>query len=162
VGSDADYPFALHLYLSGLLSDGRGASLPWLQGSPDPMTTLAWQTWVEMHPDAARKLRVKDGDVVRVTSPVGEIEALVYTYPAIRPDTIAIPVGQGHTDNGRYAQDRGDNPMNLVASEATAAGGLPWASMRVKVAATGQRIALASFESRIPVTDGFATMAFPG
>ncbi|MFN2165521.1 MAG: molybdopterin-dependent oxidoreductase, partial [Anaerolineae bacterium] len=43
-GDEQEYPYFLHLYMSDLLSDGRGADQPWLQGSPDPMTTVAWQT----------------------------------------------------------------------------------------------------------------------
>ena len=34
-------------------------------------------------------------------------------YPAIRPDVIAIPFGQGHTGYGRYATNRGANPAVL-------------------------------------------------
>jgi anaerobic selenocysteine-containing dehydrogenase len=162
-GDEQQYPYFLHLYTSSLLSDGRGANQPWLQGSPDPMTTMAWQTWVELHPDTAQKLGVKDGDIVRVTSPHGELEAPVYVYPAIRPDTVAIPTGHGHTDYGRYARDRGSNPMNLVGTETDATGSsLAWATHRVQVTPTGKRVAMARFESRVGVTEGFINQGFPG
>jgi anaerobic selenocysteine-containing dehydrogenase len=162
-GDEQEYPFFLHPYLSALLGDGRGASQPWLQGSPDPMTTLSWQTWVELAPETAQKLGVGDGDVVRVTSPHGELEAPVYIYPAIRPDTVAIPVGQGHTDCGRYARDRGSNLMRLIGTETDATGSnLAWATVRVKVARTDKRVALASFENRVGVREGFINQASPG
>jgi anaerobic selenocysteine-containing dehydrogenase len=162
-GSEQEYPYFLHLYMTAFLSDGRGASLPWLQGSPDPMTTLAWQTWVEMHPATAQKLGVQDGDVVKVTSPNGEIEALVYTYPAIRPDTVAVPFGQGHTDYGRYARGNGSNPMQLVGAQADATStGLVWSTLRVKITPTGRRTDLAMFENKLGVTQGFINQAFPG
>jgi anaerobic selenocysteine-containing dehydrogenase len=156
VGSEQEYPYFLHIYLSDLLSDGRGASLPWLQGSPDPMTTVAWQTWVELYPATAQKLGLQDGDVVRVTSPYGQIEAPVYTFPAIRPDTIAIPLGQGHTDCGRYARERGSNAMQLVG------GDLNWAAVRIKISNTGKRVPVAMFESKTGVTRGFINQSFPG
>jgi anaerobic selenocysteine-containing dehydrogenase len=162
-GGEQQYPYFLHLYTSSLLSDGRGANQPWLQGSPDPMTTMAWQTWVELHPDTAQKLGVKDGDIVRVTSPHGELEAPVYVYPAIRPDTVAIPTGQGHTDYGRYARDLGSNPMSLVGIETDATGsGLAWVTLRVQIAPTGKKTAMARFESRVGVTEGFINQGFPG
>jgi anaerobic selenocysteine-containing dehydrogenase len=162
-GGEQEYPYFLHLYMTTFLSDGRGANLPWLQGSPDPMTTLSWQTWVEMHPATAQKLGVQDGDVVKVTSPNGEIEALVCTYPAIRPDTVAVPLGQGHTDYGRYAQGNGSNPMQLVGAQADATGaGLVWSTLRVKIAPTGRRTDLALFENKLGVTQGFVNQAFPG
>jgi anaerobic selenocysteine-containing dehydrogenase len=162
-GDEQQYPYFLHLYTSSLLSDGRGANQPWLQGSPDPMTTMAWQTWVELHPDTAQKLGVKDGDIVRVTSPHGELEAPVYVYPAIRPDTVAIPTGQGHTDCGRYGRDRGTNPMSLVGTETDATGSsLAWATLRVQITPTGKKTAMARFESRVGVTEGFINQGFPG
>ncbi|UCC63839.1 MAG: molybdopterin-dependent oxidoreductase, partial [Anaerolineae bacterium] len=161
-GDEQEYPYFLHLYLSNLLDDGRGASQPWLQGSPDPMTTISWQTWVELHPDTAQKLGVKDGDIVQVTSPEGELEAPVCVYPAIRPDTIAIPLGQGHTDCGRYARGRGSNPMQLVGTGTDATGNsLAWSALRVKVRPTGEKVALALFENKEGVTEGFLNMEFP-
>lgn len=158
-GDEQDYPYFLHLYMSNLLSDGRGANQPWLQGSPDPMTTVAWQTWVEIHPQTAQKLGVGDGDVVRITSPAGEIEAPVYVYPAIRPDTVAVPIGQGHSDYGRYARNRGSNPMALVGATGDS---LAWATVRVKITPTGKKMAQAGFENKAGVTEGFINEAFPG
>ncbi len=69
-----------------------------------------WNTWVEMNPETADELGIENDDVVRIVSEAGEVEAPVYLYPAIRPDTIAMPFGQGHTAYGRYAQGRGANP----------------------------------------------------
>ena len=75
-----------------------------------------------------------DGDVVKVTSPYGEIEGYINTYPAMRPDTVAIATGQGHTDYGRYARQRGSNPIQLVGSQVDASGGsLVWSNLRVKI-----------------------------
>ena len=162
-GSAQDYPYYLHLYTTPLLGDGSGANLPWLQGSPDPLTTIAWQTWVELNPVTGRQIGLVNGDVVKVTSPHGEIEAPVYLYPAIRPDTIAIPLGQGHSSSGRYARDRGVNAMQLVGAEVDASGShLAWASSRVKITPTGRHVALAVFENTVGVTQGFLNQAFPG
>jgi len=72
----------------------------------------------------------------------------VVVYPGIRPDVVAIPVGQGHTDYGRFAQRRGSNPLDLVAPVATTDGGaLAWGATRVRLEATGRRQTLARLES---------------
>jgi anaerobic selenocysteine-containing dehydrogenase len=158
-GVGDEFPYHLHLYISDLLSDGRGASQPWLQGSPDPMTTISWQTWVELNPETAEELGVEDGDMVRITSPYGEVEAPVYIYPAIRPDTVAIPTGQGHTDLGRYARDRGSNPMQLVGTQTDTSGtSLAWADLRVSLTPTGEKMTLARFESPAAVAGGFLNL----
>ena len=82
------------------LMDGRGADLPWLQATPDPITTATWQTWVEINMKKAEEMGIKEGDVVEVTSEQGSIEALAYPHPGISPDVVAIPVGQGHKGGG--------------------------------------------------------------
>jgi anaerobic selenocysteine-containing dehydrogenase len=149
-GDEKEYPYFLHLYFSVLLSDGSGANSPWLQGSPDPMTTISWQTWVEMNPQTADRLGLQDGDVVRVTSLYGEIEAPVYVFPAIRPDTVAIPLGQGHSDYGRYARERGSNALTLVDAQSGGSdNNLLWANVRVRIEKTGATKALARLESTV-------------
>jgi anaerobic selenocysteine-containing dehydrogenase len=147
-GDEATYPFHLYPYPTVGLSDGRGANLPWLQEMPDPMTTASWGTWVELSPETAQALGVTDNDVVKVTSPHGELEAPVVVYPGIRPDTVAIPVGQGHSDFGRFAQGRGANPLALVAPVTDPdSGALAWGATRVRVTPVGHQQTLARLES---------------
>ena len=148
-GDEGEFPYHLHLFMNPLLADGRGASIPWMQGAPDPMTTISWQTWVELNPITAEELGVTHGDVLRVTSPFGEIEAPAYVYPAIRPDTIAIPLGQGHSDYGRYARDRGANPVRLLGAEPGEDGNLLWSNVRVRIERTGDEKTLARFETTV-------------
>jgi anaerobic selenocysteine-containing dehydrogenase len=134
------YPFHLHPYPSVTLSDGRGANLPWLQETADPMTTVRWSTWVELNPETAHALGVSDNDIVRVISPDGELEAPVVVYPGIRPDIVGIPVGQGHLDYGRFAARRGGNPLALLSSVTDPeSGALAWGATRVRVAPTDKR-----------------------
>jgi anaerobic selenocysteine-containing dehydrogenase len=162
-GAAEAYPYFLHLYVSELLSDGRGANQPWLQGSPAPMTTVAWQTCLEINPATAKKLGLVDGDIAKVTSPHGDVEAVVYTYPAIRPDTVAIATGQGHTDYGRYARSRGGQVLQLVGAQTTpASANLAWANVRVNVTPTGRKAWLAVFENKSGVATGFVNQSLPG
>jgi anaerobic selenocysteine-containing dehydrogenase len=147
-GDPQVYPFHLYPYPSITLTDGRGANLPWLQEAPDPMTTARWGTWVELNPETAITLGVSDNDVVRVISPYGDLEAPVVVYPGIRPDVVAVPVGQGHLDYGRFAARRGSNPLSLVAPVTAAeTGALAWGVTRVRVESTGRKQTLARLES---------------
>ncbi len=147
-GDPAEYPFHLHLYPSISLFDGRGANKSWLQETPDPMTTVVWQTWIEIHPHTAHQLGVKDEDIVKVISPAGEVEAIVYLYPGIREEVVAMPLGQGHERYGRYARGRGSNPVKLLAPAADeATGALAWAATRVRIVPTGRQHALARLEN---------------
>lgn len=123
-----------------------GANKPWLQELPDPTTTVMWNTWLEMNPETAHELGIESDDVVRVISEAGEVEAAVYLYPAIRPDTVAMPFGQGHTAYGQYAANRGANPANLLGSHFNASGDLAFAGMKVKVEKTGVKRPLSRLE----------------
>lgn len=157
------YPYNLYVYVPTLLGSGAGANLPWLQGSSDPMTTIAWQTWVEIHPVTAKKLGVEKGDIVKITTANGNLQAEVYVYPAIRQDTIAIPLGQGHTELGRYAQGRGANAMHLLAGQAGPDGSVPaWTVQRCQITRTGQTAKVATLEWTPGVEQGFFNKGFPG
>ncbi|HWQ03762.1 MAG TPA: molybdopterin dinucleotide binding domain-containing protein [Longilinea sp.] len=130
------------------MGDGSGANRPWLQETPDPTTTVMWNSWIEIHPDTAAKLGLHDDDVVKVSSAAGELEAVVYLFPAIRPDTVAIPFGQGHTALGRYAEGRGANPAALFEIRKNEAGDLAHGDTQVSITPTGKRRPLARLESR--------------
>jgi anaerobic selenocysteine-containing dehydrogenase len=143
----ADYPLHLLLYPSITLLDGRGANKSWLQETPDPMTTVAWQTCVELNPETAREMGVQDDDVVRVISPDGEIEAIVYTTLGVHRELAAIAAGRGHEAGGRYATwGYGGNPVRLLAAM-PAGGRLAWATTQVRIERTGRRRSLARLES---------------
>ena len=148
---DGEGEFHLMPFFSTLLSDGSGANKPWLQEAPDPTTTVVWNSWVEINPQVADRLGIADDDVVKLTSPYGEVEVSVYRYPAIRPDTLGMPFGQGHNAYGRYAQNRGANLARLLGPRVNAAGDLAFATVKVKIEKTGRQQTLARFESRLGV-----------
>ncbi|MBI3014336.1 MAG: molybdopterin-dependent oxidoreductase [Candidatus Tectomicrobia bacterium] len=142
---DGDDPAALALTLYPSINhfDGRGANRPWLQEIPDPVIQAAWDNWVEIHPETAKKLGITSGDLVEVKSSHGRIELPVYLYEWIRRDTVAIPIGQGHEEFGRYAKGRGANPIRLLGPKAEGgSGGLPWLSVKVTMKNTGKRYLL--------------------
>lgn len=128
-----------------------GANKPWLQELPDPTTTVMWNTWLEMNPKTAHDLHIENDDVVRVVSSAGAVELPVYLYPAIRPDTMAMPFGQGHTAYGRYAENRGVNPNDLLGQHFNEAGDLAFAGMKVRIEKTGRKQHLSRLESMMGV-----------
>jgi len=137
-------------YLSPTLGEA-GANKPWLQELADPTTTVMWNTWVEINPKTAEELGVEDDDVVRIVSEAGAVEASVYRYPAIRPDTIAMPFGQGHTAYGSYAQGRGVNPADVLGANFNEAGDLAFMGMKVMVEKTGKKRPLSRMEGKLGV-----------
>ena len=134
-GDAAQFPFHFLPYKTPQFGDGSTAHLPWLQELPDPLTSAMWSSWVEINPQTAERLQIGQGDLVDITSPHGTVRAPAMIFPAIAPDVIAMPVGQGHVTFTRYASGRGVNPMTILApaTESTT-GALAWAATRVKIA----------------------------
>ena len=121
------------------------ANRPWLQELPDALTQIVWDSWLEVHPTDAKRLGVKQGDLLQVQSPSGQVELPAHLSGGVRPGTVAVPIGQGHTAYGRYAEGRGANPIPLLPPEPEApSGGLPWIATRVTVKPTGRRHQLVS------------------
>jgi len=114
-GEASEFPLYFYPYPSPALGHGRGADLPWLQELPDTMTSAIWGSWAEINPATAKALNIKQGDMIRLHSRHGSIDAPALHYPGLRPDVIAMPIGQGHTDYGRYASQRGTNPLSILA-----------------------------------------------
>ena len=140
---------ALVLYASPNLYDGRGANKPWLQELPDPTTKAVWGSWIEIHPEAAAGLGIALGDPVKVETSAGSVTAPAYLYAGIRKDCVAIPLGQGHTAYGRYANGRGLNALDLLpASQDAASGAVATMTVRARVskAAGTQDLALTQRE----------------
>jgi len=133
-GDEKQFPLHLQVFPSTAFYDGRGAPFPWLQQLPDPMTTVVWDSWLEINPETAAGLGIGFGDLVEVTSPHGSLRAPAVIYPGIRPDMVAIPMGQGQGGGGRYASGRGANPLALLAVTIEGAKPQPaWNATRVRL-----------------------------
>ncbi len=140
-GNESEYRFVMQPYLSLAFRDGRGANLPWMQELPDPLTSVVYNSWVELNPKTAAELAIREGDILLVESTAGRLEAPAFIYEAIRPDVVAMPIGQGHGNYGRYASGRGANPIEILAPEIDIdSGGLAWSATRVKISKTGRRV----------------------
>jgi anaerobic selenocysteine-containing dehydrogenase len=138
-GSAQDFPFHFLPFASQQFYDGRNANLPWLQEMPDVLTTAMWGSWVEINRQTAQRLGIQEGDLVEVASAHGAIRAPAVLSPGIAPEVIAMPMGQGHEEFGRYGSRRGANPVAILGPQVesrTAASA--WAGTRVSVRGIGK------------------------
>ena len=142
--------FSLMPFASASLLDGRNASLPWMQGMPDPISTATWQTWVEINHKVADERGIKEGDVVTVSASGRSITGLAMPNPATPPDAVSIPFGQGHRDGGRYSAGRGGNLLAILdAVHDQTTGALAWAANKVSVTPTGDWVRVPKFENTV-------------
>lgn len=135
---DPKFPFYLIPSERHYFRDGRHANCGWLQESPDPLTTVVWDSWAEIHPKTAASMGIKEGDYLEISSQNGTLKVKAYLFPGIHPDAISLPLGQGHESLGRFAQGVGVNPfriLNPVFEKET--GELAMFGTRVSVKKTG-------------------------
>jgi molybdopterin-containing oxidoreductase family iron-sulfur binding subunit len=124
--------------------DGRGANKPWLCEIPDPLSRIAWQTPVIIHPETAEQQGVAQGDIVQLQSESGSLEAPVYASELVSRAVLVMPIGQGHISYGRYAKATGLNPVSLLSAKADPySGGTSFTVGNVSIRKTGRTMQLA-------------------
>lgn len=149
---DDSYPYFLTVFHYPTLGKTGNAELPWLQQAPDPITSVAWGTWVEVNKKVAKALGVEEGDIVTVATPSGSIEAPIYINYANPDWTVSVPAGNGHSAGGRWAVNVGSNPLAILGDQTDQpSGGLAWNGNRAKVTKTGRRVRFAKLEGYVPV-----------
>ncbi|VAV89855.1 Anaerobic dimethyl sulfoxide reductase chain A, molybdopterin-binding domain [hydrothermal vent metagenome] len=119
-----DYPFWLITARSMQYSWGGNAGLQMIN---EVAKNIAGHTGMIMNPKAAQKLGLSEGDIAKVTSPLGETKGAVVLRHGIRPDTLLM-LGQFDHWATPYAKDlhvpsmNELTPMILELTDATGSG----------------------------------------
>ncbi|MBI3991560.1 MAG: molybdopterin-dependent oxidoreductase, partial [Candidatus Omnitrophica bacterium] len=101
----------------GILTLSSGtANLPFIQEVLGPHVQMEWDSWLEINPESAKRLGIKDGERIAVLSRDKKVICRAKIYPGIRPDCVALPMGLGREASGRWANNRGINPVALFNS----------------------------------------------
>ena len=103
-GDSAEFPYIFQEYRSRLNREGRSQNLASYHEfkKVDPGDT-SWDDVIKINPKDAVALGIKQGDKVRLTSPIASIEGNAQLYEGIRPGTVSKCYGQGHWAYGRIA-----------------------------------------------------------
>jgi molybdopterin-containing oxidoreductase family iron-sulfur binding subunit len=127
----------LCLRLAANMWDGRHANNGWLQELPDPITKLTWDNAAWVSPATAKKLAVKDMDIVALKTGGRSVEAPVLVIPGMADDCVALALGYGRTECGSVGNRVGANAYLLRTSAA------PWFTPLEGITPTGRTQPLA-------------------
>ena len=121
----------LALYQKVGIGAGQGASNPWLQELPDPVTRATWDNYIIVSPAMAKTLLNIDLNnpgqadayevqppkkVVKLTAGNVTIELPVLIIPGTHPSTVGIAVGYGRTEAlGKSVVGTGKNAYPLTS-----------------------------------------------
>ena len=162
----------LALYEKVAIGAGQGASNPWLQELPDPVTRATWDNYIIMSPAMARTLLKIDlnnagqadayevqppKQVVKVTVDGKSIELPVLIIPGTHPQTVGIAVGYGRAEAvGKAVVGTGKNAFPLACIKN---GTVNFSCANVTLTPTGTTypVALTQTHFRYDTTQGTRT-----
>ncbi len=98
------------------LHDGASGNNPWLLEVPDPITKIVWDNAALFSPATAKALGIDGGDIVSIAREGSQtIEVVAWVQPGQADNSIALSLGWGRQNAGRYGNTRGFN-VNPVRS----------------------------------------------
>lgn len=96
-GDKETYPFIFVDFKSRLNREGRSANSPWYHELRDlDPGGVNWDDVALINPYDGRKLGLRDGDRIELSSPTGSIKCNARLWEGVRPGTVAKAYGQGH------------------------------------------------------------------
>lgn len=120
-GDEKEYPFIFSDHRSRLNREGRSQNTPWYYGMLDvDPGGEANKDVTKINPLDGKKLGLKDGDRIRITSVQGSIESEVKLWEGTRPGVVLKCFGQGHWAYGRVGSEvfgskpRGTNNNDIL------------------------------------------------
>ncbi len=162
----------LALYQKIGIGAGQGASNPWLQELPDPVTRATWDNYIIVSPAMAKTLLNIDLNnggqadayevqppkkVVKLTVDGKSIELPVLIIPGTHPQTVGIAVGYGRAESiGKAVVGTGKNAYPLACIKN---GTVNFSCADVKLEVTGATypVALTQTHFRYDTTQGNRT-----
>jgi len=120
-GDEKEFPFIFSDHRSRLNREGRSQNTPWYYGmlDVDPGGVVDKDV-TKINPLDGKKLGLKDGDRIRISSLQGSIESEVKLWEGTRPGVVLKCFGQGHWAYGRVGSEvfgslpRGGNNNDIL------------------------------------------------
>lgn len=133
-GDEEEYPLYLYIYRPPSLMNEYQANQPWFQESVGFRLDMTWDSWAEINPETAAALGIEDDDAIWIESVYGKVRIKAKIYSGAMPDVVNVPYGLGHETLGRWARNRGINPIELIGTNFDELTGLAVKfSARVKI-----------------------------
>lgn len=128
---DEESQFPLDLYLIELTTlRGDGGRLKNMADMVGYYQDIKWQSWVELNPETANELGLKDKQKVWVESSSGKLHLTLVFNQGLALNVAAVPVGMGKEGKNKF----GENVNSILTSKRNFLTGVPAKSeTRVKI-----------------------------
>lgn len=99
--------FALLLTKSAIVGDGRYANNGWQQELPHPVSKVVWDNYAAISPSSAKKLNVKNNDLIDITVSGRKLSIPVVLQPGMAENVVSIDLGYGRWEAGEIGTEVG-------------------------------------------------------
>jgi molybdopterin-containing oxidoreductase family iron-sulfur binding subunit len=121
--------------------DGRFSNNGWLQELPKPLSTMTWDNAVLIGPATAERLKLQNGDIVRLNYEDHTAEGPIWVDLGHADDAVTVALGFGRTKAGRVGNGVGFDAYKL-RELAT-----PWFDSGLKLTKTGRKHQMATTQT---------------
>jgi MoCo/4Fe-4S cofactor protein with predicted Tat translocation signal len=126
--------------------DGQFANTGWLQELPKPFTKLTWDNAALVSVSTARRLNLKNEDVVSLECQGKELRAPIFVVPGLADNSVTLHLGYGRKRAGRVGTLRGFNAYAIRTSAS------PWFASGVQMRKTGERYHLVNTQTHFVIS----------
>jgi anaerobic selenocysteine-containing dehydrogenase len=134
LGDPDIYPLLLLPYETMAITNGPVANPPFMTKLLFDFELKGNDSFVEINPQTATKAGLREGDLIRLETEGGTVEARVHLTEAARPGVVFMPTGLGHTAFDSYVKVKGVNANKiLVAQKERLTGLAAWWGTGVKI-----------------------------
>ncbi len=112
----AEFPLTLIPYDTLRLANGAIGNPPFLTKIAAPNVLDGEMQFVEVNPETAKSMGLKEGQEVKLTTSMGEAVVQVNLYEGLKPGLVAMPTGLGHWAFDSYLANKGVNINRLIAA----------------------------------------------
>ncbi len=123
-GDKANGTLALIPYKSPRIAAGAVANPPFMTKTIDANVLKKEMLFIQINPETARGLNLRQGDTAVIRTPAGEARVRVNLFDGVMPGIVAMPAGLGHTAFSKFIADKGVNVNALLKPSADPAYGL--------------------------------------
>ena len=123
-GDASAFPLVLVPFDNMRIASGYVGSPPFMMKTVADSILKGDDGFVEINPETAKKLNLRDGQMAVVKTPKGSARVRVHHFDGIRPGLLAMARGLGHTAYDDYLANKGVNIHSLIGSVEDPASGL--------------------------------------
>jgi hypothetical protein len=122
---------------------GEELSAPLVEGSDElpfrlkllPIMPASNKLQVQMHPQAARSLGLRNGSLVKLVSPAGQVQAAIRLNSRLALDALVLPGLVNIPACNHRGSVKPANPFDLLAPRQNSSGNLDLTDLRVRIEA---------------------------